>query len=471
MVACAAAISAAACRDGWITDPIDSQAAGAVIVSNPVPAAAAAAAAGALGGTFSVGALPSTVAYVSLPPGTATAAAVAGVVNPRLGLAASTAVVDGGFDPIAIAAAEGDTLELTLRDPEGRTLMEYRAPVERSRPPVVVRTSPPPRKRDVPLYTVAAVVFSEPIDSATINGASMLLRRGGEPVPGTLLVGERDGTSVAFLPDDALQPNTSYELVITTAVRDLDGDALPAPVVVEFTTASATPQSPDGPSILIDASRDGGAWWYPQWAQEGGFDPELDHQGKALAEYFRSRGFAVVELPRPYTITAELLAGHDFVIRASGFGGYLAGEIAAYREYVEAGGQLLLLGDHMMHLPADELAESLGVRFAAITRGENVIDRYTAHPLTEGLDTLYYGVGSGVVAHPASAQILGWLSEDSYLDLNKNSVFDEGEPTSPPVFGVMPLGAGRIVFFGDVNTFNWVPQPLVDNLLAFLASP
>ena len=39
------------------------------------------------------------------------------------------------------------------------------------------------------------------------------------------------------------------------------------------------------PRILVDASRDGGVWWFPQWEQQGGFDFTLPHQGKELADY------------------------------------------------------------------------------------------------------------------------------------------------------------------------------------------
>jgi hypothetical protein len=223
-------------------------------------------------------------------------------------------------------------------------------------------------------------------------------------------------------------------------------------------------------AILVDASRDGGVWWYPQWAQEGGFNPTLDHQGKPLADYLRGRGYNVVELPRPFTITRELLESYDIVIRASGFGTYTQEEIDAFQYYVNTGGPLLLLGDHMLHLPVDELALSFGLEFAGVTRGENILTTVAAHPVTEGMVDIGYGVGSGLLSYPASAQILGRLSAGGYLDLNKNEIQDDGEPSAPAVLGVMTHGAGRIVFCGDVNLWNWVPQPLLDNVLEWLGT-
>src|SRR5688500_2334078 len=56
--------------------------------------------------------------------------------------------------------------------------------------------------------------------------------------------------------------------------------------------------------ILIDASRDGGVWWFPQ-SSETGFSSNADHQGKPLADYFRSQGYEVNELTRGTVITAR----------------------------------------------------------------------------------------------------------------------------------------------------------------------
>jgi hypothetical protein len=47
--------------------------------------------------------------------------------------------------------------------------------------------------------------------------------------------------------------------------------------------------------VLIDASKDGGLWWFPQ---AGTFDAAQYHQGKAFAHSLRQDGAEVVELGR-----------------------------------------------------------------------------------------------------------------------------------------------------------------------------
>lgn len=517
---------------------------GPPFVSNPLATAQLAASRVSLSMRGTVG---SGVAYVSLPPGTVRGGVLATVGNRRTDDNTIAFLADGGFDPVAIAAAVGDTLDITVDLVDGGEQVMFISVVPGRCRPVVVRTGPPPGKRDVPLNSPIVIIFSEPIDSRTATAQSIRLFRDGQRVSGQVLLAA-GGLQAEFRPDDALAPFTVYRLAIGTGIADLDGDALLEHVDVVFTTgrelapvasvaldppavsvtrgdtfrlraraldaqgnqlggqpviwSSDEPGiaavSPSGlvmgvslgttvitatiegftasasvsvlsvvPRILVDASRDGGVWWFPQWAQEGGFDFTLPHQGKDLADYFRSMGYRVDELPRPYFVTPALLQGYDIVVRASGFGSYAAEEIAAYQQYVQAGGKLLLLGDHMLNLADDPLALGFGLEFAGITRGENLLDSLVAHPITAGVGPLGYGVGSGLVAYPASAQLLGFLSVGSYLDVNENGVQDAGEPSAPPVLGILPYGTGRVVFCGDVNMWEWIPQPLVQNVLAW----
>jgi hypothetical protein len=179
----------------------------------------------------------------------------------------------------------------------------------------------------------------------------------------------------------------------------------------------------------------------------------------------------VTELPRPSTIDSALLASYPLVIRAGQFGTYTPSELAAYQRYVSLGGRLILLTEFHRPEESDMLALTFGLVFRGVSSGENVIHRYTAHPITKGLSDIPYLVGSGLFGTPPSATILGYLSESTFIDLNGNRVQDPGEPSCAPVMGVMRFGKGEIFFMGDTNTMEAVPQPLVDNLLQFVRSP
>lgn len=243
---------------------------------------------------------------------------------------------------------------------------------------------------------------------------------------------------------------------------------------VDTVIVIATPSTQ--PMILVDASKGGGEWWFPQ-GDDGTFDSDDQHQGKALADYLKSLGYTVIELPRftripgssLITTSTDLLTLFEIVIRSSGFLGYSPEEINAYHSYVSNGGSLLLLADHGRFVNVEQLALSFGISFEGISVGDNIIDTFETHPITAGVSSVGYGVGSGITEFPNTANILGYLSANTYVDLNDNNVQDVGEPVGAPVLGEMSFGAGKIIFSGDVNMWELVPQPLVDNSINWLA--
>ena len=110
-------------------------------------------------------------------------------------------------------------------------------------------------------------------------------------------------------------------------------------IVIPFETlqAAETSQAQKKPfRVLVDASKDGGLWWFPQG--EGGiFDPRQPHQGKPLADLLRRQQWEVVELPRGDVITAEKLRDFDLIIKPPAYFSYTADEAMAYLNSIVAG--------------------------------------------------------------------------------------------------------------------------------------
>jgi hypothetical protein len=203
--------------------------------------------------------------------------------------------------------------------------------------------------------------------------------------------------------------------------------------------------SPNNRRILIDASRDGGVWWFPQ---SGPFDPAEPHQGEYLAEYLRSLGYGVDELGRNQEVTAELLDGYSMVIRAGEWGRAPAEELHAYERFLQRPVTLVLLSDHRLTDPTDELAESLGVKFGGAVDGPITI--LADHPIVRGIKETPYLVGAAVTDYdPERVEVLAQLAD------------------STAVMGLIRSDVAKIFFCGDTNTLELVPLPLVDNLLAW----
>jgi hypothetical protein len=180
------------------------------------------------------------VVYVSLPPGAIPTGITATIRDLRTGDSVTVAVVNGGFDPVALAAALGDTLAIDVQL-RGTGSTSFLSVVAAATAPVVVRTSPPPQKRDVPLNSIVVIVFSEPLDSATVDTGSVKLWRGTIPVAGTVRFADAEHLRVEFHPDDLLGGQTDYHLALSQEIRDLDGTALDSAVTIPFTTGTTGP--------------------------------------------------------------------------------------------------------------------------------------------------------------------------------------------------------------------------------------
>jgi len=224
----------------------------AVLVSDPLPAGSPS----GLGSSAQFGNLASdSVVYVSMVPGTVSGGVSVTIRNLATRDTLTAPLVDGGFDPVTVPAGVGDTLEVTVRDGTGVVGRVLIVVVVR-RPPIVVRVDPPRKKTDVPLNVVIIVVFSEPIDPATLDPATVRLLLGASPVGGAVALRPGSELVAEFTPASPLEPETTYQVVVTRGVRDRAGDSLEAQVEVQFTTGVAPP--PINPPLVFAALSAGG---------------------------------------------------------------------------------------------------------------------------------------------------------------------------------------------------------------------
>lgn len=205
------------------------------------------------GETVSTSAVGATTApdvtYVSLSPGSVPDGQSATIRNQRRGNVVTVSIVDGGFDPVPILANEGDTLVVDVRVANSSTPLTTVRTVPGKRPPRIVRTNPPPKKRDVALNASMLVVFSEPMDPTTVVAPAIQLRRNGDPVAGRVEHRDESGLTFAFVPAAALLPATEYELVLTTVLRDRDGEPLDSAITVPFITRPVS--VPNASEVLV----------------------------------------------------------------------------------------------------------------------------------------------------------------------------------------------------------------------------
>ena len=160
--------------------------------------------------------------------------------------------------------------------------------------------------------------------------------------------------------------------------------------------------------------------------------------------------------------------GYFIVIRVNGFQTYTANELEVYSKLAKRGMNLVFFTDHKKYDPKDELGDLLGLEFRGIAGGE--ISKFVSHIITENLTSLDYIAGSVLINADQNPdiQVLGWLGENDYADMNFNGIRDESEPGSPPVMGILNYPKSKIFFIGDANGLQIMPQPFIDNLINWM---
>ena len=102
--------------------------------------------------------------------------------------------------------------------------------------PNVTLSSPVTGATNVALDHAITITFSEPMDQATITNTSFVLKQGTTAVPGTV---SYTGTTATFAPDSDLSPNKEYTATVTTAAKDLAGNALAGNLTLTFATGAS----------------------------------------------------------------------------------------------------------------------------------------------------------------------------------------------------------------------------------------
>jgi len=103
--------------------------------------------------------------------------------------------------------------------------------------PSVVSTTPASGAGGIPVGIEPVVQFSEPVERASLAAALTLRPVGGPPLAFDI---HHLGAQVTLEPAVSLEPGTTYELEIGEGVRDLQGHGMAAPVMVSFTTQTAS---------------------------------------------------------------------------------------------------------------------------------------------------------------------------------------------------------------------------------------
>jgi hypothetical protein len=122
--------------------------------------------------------------------------------------------------------------------------------------PTVVSVSPPDGAVNVATGTSVSALFSEPLDSTSVNTSTFILKGSdGKVISGTVSY-EEDNNLARFTPEAPLSYSTLYTASLTTGIKDVAGNTLESSYTWSFTTASQDTQTnlvtnPEGDGTII----------------------------------------------------------------------------------------------------------------------------------------------------------------------------------------------------------------------------
>ncbi len=186
------------------------------------------------------------------------------------------------FTPLASLAyntAYTATLTTGAKDLAGNPLaVDYpwsftTGPAPDTTAPIVNLTTPPNDATEIPINSVIGVAFSEAMDPSTLTTGDFTLTGPAGVVAGTV---NFSGTTSTFTPLTILAYNTTYTATITTAAKDLAGNALAATYIWNFTSQD-TARTWGAPELI---GSDAGWYDRPQVA--------MDSKGNAIVVWSTS---------------------------------------------------------------------------------------------------------------------------------------------------------------------------------------
>ncbi len=118
-------------------------------------------------------------------------------------------------------------------------------------PPTVLSVVPDNNNTTASTTTKITISFSEAMDASTISTTSYTVKQGTTSVSGTV---DYTGTTATFTPSSALSAGKVFTVTLTTAAKDIAGNALAANYTWGFTTAAAADVTPPTLLSVVPAS-------------------------------------------------------------------------------------------------------------------------------------------------------------------------------------------------------------------------
>lgn len=164
--------------------------------------------------------------------------------------------------------------------------------------PEVISTDPLNGETGVILSKKLMATFNEPMNVATINSTTFIVKQGSVQITGIV---SYSGNTATFTPASFLAVNTAYTATITTDAKDSDGNALRVNHVWSFTTGTSS--SSNQPRVISTDATNGATGVALNKKITADFDKVMDAATITTATFTLNQGVIVIAGVVTYTGT------------------------------------------------------------------------------------------------------------------------------------------------------------------------
>jgi hypothetical protein len=261
-------------------------------------------------------------------------------------------------------------------------------------PPQVVSVTPAAGATGVSTGVAPRAVFSEALDSASVNAATVMLRNAANNLITASVSYSSSNFTVTLTPQQPLQPGQTYTMTLkggsaTPHITDATGTPLASDYVWSFTTAQLPPSTP---ILVITGSGNKFSQYYQEILRAEGFN-----------------NFNAIDVTQ---ITEAALAQYDVAIL--GEMPLTSSQVTTFSNWVGAGGNLIALR------PDKQLASLLGISDAASVRTDAYLLVNTAQEPGAGIvnQTIQYHSAADLYTLAGATQVAAIYSSPTQVTPN-----------------------------------------------------
>lgn len=336
----------------------------------------------------------------------------------------------------------------------------------------VIHTIPKNNAKDVGLDRIIELKFLEEIDSSNSVYEHISIRDSLNNNLDYELT--YDSSKVLLKPLENFKTNTTYEVIVDNQISSVLGNTLNYYYTIAFKTGETLVRK-----IIFDETHE--QYNSLDWSRAYQIENEPREYNKSYFGKFKEEAeyYYIIQRNTENELTTDFLMSSDILFLATPRSSFNSEEVANIVNFVQEGGNLIVLTQFTPFDSINNLLQNFGV---SILRGYvnslitgtwfDILNPLVKHPILEGIEKIHFNYGATLASDDTSNVIL-YSPTNCWRDINGNGVKDITETSGKqPILVAQEHGKGKVIVytnnsFGDGWSFWFTNGTLLMNMLSW----